>query len=354
MNTKQHLLATLLFCAFSLAQAEENKPAEAATTTDKTEEVAKPALEEMQKKLKKTQLSQVAPENLLTADPADKNPVLLEKEGVTMRVSDILAITSDLSRSEIIEISKNPSLLILMIEEAFDNKVIYEKLTKAALKDNATYQTISAMNESKYANRYYYRQEAIKKINEIKDISNVAKQRYLGQIKEYQRPATADYYHILFVTAADDKEAVKTKAEGVLKAIKDKKISMAEAAVKYRTIVSGTNAEGILKDVGPNQLFGPLEKVAADLQVGGVSDLVESEAGYHIISLIEKHPAKTIPYDDDIKEQNINLIQNEIFQEAYSNIRKPYVGPANLKVNDTLFKKTIDDIVSNSKKRIGE
>ena len=45
-------------------------------------------------------------------------------------------------------------------------------------------------------------------------------------------------------------------------------------------------------------MVGPFDEVAFTLAPGAISDLVETQFGFHIIKVVEKQPARTVPLEE--------------------------------------------------------
>ena len=107
--------------------------------------------------------------------------------------------------------------------------------------------------------------------------------------------------HILIGVARDSDAAAKAqaraKADQVLKEVKSGKDFAALA--KQHSSDPGSAANG--GDLGvfqQGQMVGPFNDVAFKLAPGAVSDIVETDFGFHIIKVAEKQPARAIPLDD--------------------------------------------------------
>lgn len=116
-------------------------------------------------------------------------------------------------------------------------------------------------------------------------------------------------------TATDEeKAAAKAKAEEVL--------AKAKAGEDFATLAKEYSDDPGSKDTGGEYTFGrgkmvkPFEDTAFALEPGQVSDLVETQFGYHIIKLSEKTEGGTQPFDE-AKEKIVSyLIQKEMREGA--------------------------------------
>ena len=72
------------------------------------------------------------------------------------------------------------------------------------------------------------------------------------------------------------------------------------------------------------QMVGPFNDVAFKLAPGSISDVVETEFGYHIIKVVEKQPARAVPLDEArprIEEHLQNLNRQRETQTFVRNLR---------------------------------
>jgi len=93
------------------------------------------------------------------------------------------------------------------------------------------------------------------------------------------------------------KAASRTKAEGILKQVKAGKDFAALAKENSQDPGSAVNG-GDLGFFRAGQMVPPFDAVAFKLAPGAVSDLVETQFGFHIIKVLEKRPAQTAPLAD--------------------------------------------------------
>jgi len=108
---------------------------------------------------------------------------------------------------------------------------------------------------------------------------------------QFDQQAQGTLSHILF--AKDD----KATAETVLKDIKGG-ADFAEAAKKYSTDTGSAEKGGDLGSAPYDTYVTGFKEAAQALKVGAVSELVESEFGWHIIKKTAETPASTSKLDD--------------------------------------------------------
>ena len=124
---------------------------------------------------------------------------------------------------------------------------------------------------------------------------------YAKNPDQFKQPERVRASHILIgvprgADAAAKAEA-RAKAEQVLKDIKAGKDFAALAKEHSQDPGSAVNG-GDLGFFQPGQMVGPFNDAAFSLAPGSVSELVETEFGFHIIKVAEKQPSRTVPLDD--------------------------------------------------------
>ena len=154
-----------------------------------------------------------------------------------------------------------------------------------------------------------------------------AKKFYDENIDKFKRDEAVRASHILVgadaKATAEEKKKAREKAEALLKKLKEG-ADFAETAKKESSCPSAAQG-GDLGAFGKGQMVPEFEKAAFTLKPGEVSDVVETQFGYHIIKLTEKHPAETVKFEDT-KERIVSYLKQQKVQQAVGeyveNLRK--------------------------------
>lgn len=157
-----------------------------------------------------------------------------------------------------------------------------------------------------------------------------ARQYYDQNRNKFEIPEQIRASHILIEFTSDDpnmdpnqaKAEAKTQTEDLLKQIKGG-ADFAELAKAHSKCPSAPRG-GDLGYFPRGKTTPAFEKAAFELQVGQVSDVVETEYGYHIIKVTDHKDASVVSFEqakDDIIEQLTQQKQSE-FAEEYINSLK--------------------------------
>lgn len=115
------------------------------------------------------------------------------------------------------------------------------------------------------------------------------KQYYDENAAKFQGNEQRQASHILIgfnsTATSAEKAAAKEKAESILKQVKANPKSFEKLAIEFSQDTGSAGKGGDLGSFGRGAMVKSFEDAAFSMKVGDISDLVESEFGYHIIKL---------------------------------------------------------------------
>jgi peptidyl-prolyl cis-trans isomerase C len=136
---------------------------------------------------------------------------------------------------------------------------------------------------------------------------------YKKNPQRFQQGERVRASHILVAVPQNADPAAKAKArakaEGLLKQIKAG--GDFAALAKQNSEDPGSAVQG--GDLGyfpPGQMVGPFNDAAFKLAPGAVSDLVETQFGFHIIKVADKQAGRTVPLDE-VRPQLTQFLENQ-------------------------------------------
>lgn len=110
------------------------------------------------------------------------------------------------------------------------------------------------------------------------------KEFYDANVAKFQGDEQRQASHIL-INFGQDKEAAKAKATSILAQVKKNPNSFEELAIKNSQDTGSATKGGDLGSFGRGAMVKPFEDAVFAMKVNQISELVESEFGYHIIKL---------------------------------------------------------------------
>lgn len=142
---------------------------------------------------------------------------------------------------------------------------------------------------------------------------------------KFNRAETVRASHILLgvdaKASAEDKKKAREKAEKLRKDLAGG--ADFAALAKENSTCPSSQQGGDLGFFGKGQMVPAFEKAAFALKPGEVSDIVETQFGYHIIKLMEKKPVETVPFKDVrprieefLKGQKVSAAVNDFLTAA--------------------------------------
>ncbi|MEA3471087.1 MAG: peptidylprolyl isomerase, partial [Thermodesulfobacteriota bacterium] len=139
-----------------------------------------------------------------------------------------------------------------------------------------------------------------------------AKEYYNNNPDSFRQAERVHASHILITFDKDADASAKEAARKKLGEIEErlKKGEDFSALAKEFSECPSSEKGGDLGYFGRGQMVKPFEDAAFALEPGTVSEIVETQFGYHLIKSIDKKPATTIPYSN-ISERLKQYLKNE-------------------------------------------
>jgi peptidyl-prolyl cis-trans isomerase C len=159
---------------------------------------------------------------------------------------------------------------------------------------------------------------------------------YDENIERFKQAEQVEASHILLRIEETDTDAVKAekkqKIEDLLVQARGG-ADFAELAREHSDCPSKTR-DGELGLFPRGQMVGEFEDAAFSLEVGQISEVVETQFGYHIIKLTDRKAASTVPFDDS-KPDIIAFMDNQKQQQAVASFIDSLRADATILYPDT-------------------
>lgn len=137
---------------------------------------------------------------------------------------------------------------------------------------------------------------------------------YAKNRQSFTAPESIKVRHILVKTGEDatpeEKERARAKIDGARRMILGGK-GFAEVATEYSECDSAA-AGGDLGYIEQGFMPPEFDRVAFSPEPGGLSEIVQTKFGYHLLEVTDKKPESVVPYDDKVKEFVEKFLQSEM------------------------------------------
>jgi peptidyl-prolyl cis-trans isomerase C len=200
-------------------------------------------------------------------------------------------------------------------QQQFEQALAAQKMTLQAVRDDARNEIgVEKLVEGEIAAKIAVKPEAVSDF-------------YKNNQDKFQQGPRVRASHILIQVPqgadAAAKAAARTKAEGILKDLKAGKDFAAAAKENSQDPGSAVNG-GDLGFFEQGQMVPPFEQAAFALKAGQMSEIVESQFGFHIIKVAEHQDTHVVPLDE-AKEKIEQYLQQQSRQtetQAFVNTLK--------------------------------
>jgi peptidyl-prolyl cis-trans isomerase C len=137
--------------------------------------------------------------------------------------------------------------------------------------------------------------------------------------KYFDAPEQVHAAHIFLRVDAnaspEQKAAIRKKLEDIRADIESQKISFAAAAIRNSEDKANAPSGGDLGMVKRGDMLKPIEDAVFGAKSGTLSQIVETQYGYHLINIIEVQPAGKMPLES-VKEKIVAYLEHKALQDA--------------------------------------
>ncbi|MCG7983997.1 MAG: peptidylprolyl isomerase [Candidatus Thiodiazotropha lotti] len=188
--------------------------------------------------------------------------------------------------------------MLQLLRQIYLIRALSEEYKKQGLADNELLQAKIRRQQEKML--YIQR---LKQIDEepIPEFEQAAREQYLGNPDAYTIPERADARHILISTT--DRLVDYHERGEALEIAKQVKAKL-DAGERFEDLVPiysedprSKDNQGTLGIIKRTADAKPVVKAAFNLKPGGISDIVESQFGFHIVKLVKKFPPRKQSYE---------------------------------------------------------
>jgi parvulin-like peptidyl-prolyl isomerase len=148
---------------------------------------------------------------------------------------------------------------------------------------------------------------------------------YFEANREFFDKTTVRTSHIVIRVPASapagERQKAQEKLRGIRADLSAKRVEFAAAAKAHSQCPSAPNGGDVGYIVRKFQADEPYARTAFALPVGGVSDVVETDQGYHLIWVTDRKPGKAVKYEDVAAEVR-ECFEAELKQILVAELRK--------------------------------
>jgi peptidyl-prolyl cis-trans isomerase C len=140
----------------------------------------------------------------------------------------------------------------------------------------------------------------------------------------FQQPHQVRASHILIKLAPDADEATQKAAKEKVAQVQERLNGGEDFAAVAKALSEGPSSGngGDLGFFGKGKMVKPFEDAVFSMKVGDVSDTVQTQFGYHIITVTGEKPSRKLAYDEVKTDITRHLKNNQVKVELNAYIEK--------------------------------
>lgn len=232
---------------------------------------------------------------------AQSNPVLVRHGNTVITKQDVERVAADTIPAEQLEVFFADER---RVREFISRMFIVRKLAEEGSKRPLTDVEKWRLEEIRTRTMSQMQLEHLVSQAKLPDLESLAKETYQARPERFKRPAEVHAAHVLVDVKKRSVDEARKRAEEALAKLKSGE-SFEKVVADYSDDPSAVTNKGDLGFFGPGRMVKPFEDAAFALKTPGqLTDLVQTDFGFHIIKLVERRPESIAPFEE-IKQQLI-------------------------------------------------
>ncbi|MGC9513813.1 MAG: peptidylprolyl isomerase [Fidelibacterota bacterium] len=144
----------------------------------------------------------------------------------------------------------------------------------------------------------------------------------------YKEPVSASVRHILLSTQGqnpEEKAETRKKMEGILKRARSGE-DFSELAKEYSDDPGSKEQGGLYENFSRGQMVPAFDEAAFSEPVGSITDIVETQFGYHIIKILDRK-SETRPFEevrDSLRANELSSLRNAAIEVKLEELKEKY------------------------------
>ncbi|BFN36317.1 peptidylprolyl isomerase [Fidelibacter multiformis] len=144
----------------------------------------------------------------------------------------------------------------------------------------------------------------------------------------YKEPVSASVRHILLSTQGqnpEEKAETRKKMEGILKRARSGE-DFSELAEEYSEDPGSKEQGGLYENFSRGQMVPAFDEAAFSEPVGSITDIVETQFGYHIIKILDRK-SETRPFEevrDSLRANELSSLRNAAIEVKLEELKEKY------------------------------
>lgn len=286
-------------------------------------------------------LTTLAPNLVANAASTSEDPVLLTSGEISVTTQDLqrdLTLLAEARRNWVLSASEN---LKEFLQEIYTGKRMMAEAEQLGLDRTFLFQARLAAERRRLLAESLG--EHLRQQIKETDFTALAREHYAAHPDQFQIPEQFRVAHILKHVSCDcEKPEKRQKIESILGKLKTGEDFSTLAKTESDDKESATQGGDLGKWMKKIDLVAPFADAMSKLEPGQLSEVIETQFGFHIIKLLERQPARVQPFEEARQALEERLKQDYAKTQLQQRVVKRYQPDKEVTFNEQALQSLLD------------